>query len=248
MKTNILLILSTMLLCACSVHPAQKPSKMGQPVPVNSPSAIEDYLAGVQRSQQQHRQESQARQRIDQLESEVTELRLQLAFWKNARPEQAPASGAGTTTPLALQDTAEQSRLAAGESIELRPDTLVFRIPNAFASARFTPSPAMQRLLVLAAKASQSVAVRGRTDATGAERLNRLLAEQRALQARQFLIQQGLPASRIHASYLGAGDYVADNANPAGQAINRRVEIEVAGLDPGTRQAMVALISGDHHE
>lgn len=78
--------------------------------------------------------------------------------------------------------------------------------------------------------------IEGHTDSTGSDATNRALSLQRAIGVRDYLIGQGVPASRIDVAGLGPDRPVADNATADGRAANRRVEIVVTG-GPASLQA-----------
>lgn len=69
--------------------------------------------------------------------------------------------------------------------------------------------------------------VEGHTDSTGTERYNQQLSERRAATVADYLIDQGVPASSI--TVWGFGETRPRNSNdtPAGQQLNRRVEIRI---------------------
>ncbi len=73
--------------------------------------------------------------------------------------------------------------------------------------------------------------VRGHAEASRRERRDHVISEARAAAVRNYLIDQGVPASRITA--LGMGDRfpVASNHTPEGRQRNRRAEIEVRPMD-----------------
>jgi len=72
------------------------------------------------------------------------------------------------------------------------------------------------------------VQVLGHTDSQGEEAANQTLSERRAQQVRATLVEAGLGRARVAAQGVGESEPVADNANAAGRARNRRVEIVVA--------------------
>ncbi len=82
--------------------------------------------------------------------------------------------------------------------------------------------------LYLAAVPGGAVQVLGHTDSQGEEAANQALSERRAQQVRATLVGAGLARGRVDAQGLGESEPVADNANAAGRAKNRRVEIVVA--------------------
>lgn len=90
------------------------------------------------------------------------------------------------------------------------------------------------RLLVEAARTAPLVVLRGRTDGADDSPANSRLARNRAVAVRDYLVSAGVEPSRIRATHQPAGDHVADNTEPAGRAVNRRVEIEIYRAPPVT--------------
>jgi outer membrane protein OmpA-like peptidoglycan-associated protein len=71
--------------------------------------------------------------------------------------------------------------------------------------------------------------VEGHTDNVGSEAMNSELSLKRAMTVRDYLIQQGVPASTIDVAGLGLSSPIGDNSTADGRARNRRVEIVVSG-------------------
>jgi outer membrane protein OmpA-like peptidoglycan-associated protein len=71
--------------------------------------------------------------------------------------------------------------------------------------------------------------VEGHTDNVGSSAMNQELSLKRAITVRDYLIAQGVPASRIDVAGLGLSAPVGDNTTADGRARNRRVEIVVSG-------------------
>lgn len=69
------------------------------------------------------------------------------------------------------------------------------------------------------------VEVQGHTDSRGSADLNRKLSQARAETVRDYLIANGVAASRLTARGYGPGMPAADNTTDAGRAKNRRVEL-----------------------
>jgi len=67
----------------------------------------------------------------------------------------------------------------------------------------------------------------GHTDSSGAEDYNQRLSENRAGAARDYLVRQGVDASRIRAMGLGETEAIATNDTEIGQQENRRVEVAI---------------------
>ena len=71
--------------------------------------------------------------------------------------------------------------------------------------------------------------VEGHTDNTGGAAMNQELSLKRAMTVRDYLIGQGVPASRVDVAGLGLSAPIGDNSTTDGRARNRRVEIVVSG-------------------
>jgi OOP family OmpA-OmpF porin len=78
---------------------------------------------------------------------------------------------------------------------------------------------------VKASKGDEMLQIVGHTDSTGPEAYNQNLSERRAQSAADYLISQGVPASRITIMGMGESSPVADNSTREGRAANRRVEV-----------------------
>jgi outer membrane protein OmpA-like peptidoglycan-associated protein len=83
----------------------------------------------------------------------------------------------------------------------------------------------LERVAEVLAKDSRSVIVIGHTDSTGTDRRNDELSGDRANAVRDYLVTHGVPRSRVKTEGVGSSQPIADNANAAGRAMNRRVEI-----------------------
>jgi len=71
--------------------------------------------------------------------------------------------------------------------------------------------------------------IEGHTDNTGSDQTNNALSLRRAIAVRDYLIGQGIPASKIDAQGFGSRQPIDDNATSEGRARNRRVEIIISG-------------------
>jgi outer membrane protein OmpA-like peptidoglycan-associated protein len=71
--------------------------------------------------------------------------------------------------------------------------------------------------------------IEGHTDSTGSDETNNALSLRRALAVRDYLIGQGVAASRTDAQGYGPTRPVDDNGTAEGRARNRRVEIIISG-------------------
>jgi outer membrane protein OmpA-like peptidoglycan-associated protein len=71
--------------------------------------------------------------------------------------------------------------------------------------------------------------IEGHTDSVGTDEFNQQLSERRADSVRDFLAEQGVPASSITAKGFGKTQPVASNDTAEGRQRNRRVELVVNG-------------------
>lgn len=84
----------------------------------------------------------------------------------------------------------------------------------------------------LKANPQADVLLEGFTDATGAEDYNLHLSRRRAFRVAQYLMDNfDIPRERIVIQWYGMINPIGDNATPEGRAQNRRVEVEVVGLN-----------------
>ena len=75
----------------------------------------------------------------------------------------------------------------------------------------------------------------GHTDAVGTSDYNRDLSQRRAKSAADYLVKQGVQASRLRSVGRGETEPVADNETEGGRQLNRRVEIAIVA-NASTRQ------------
>ncbi len=71
------------------------------------------------------------------------------------------------------------------------------------------------------------IEIGGHTDNVGVAALNLALSEKRAQAVQAYLVSQGVPAANLTATGLGDTQPKADNANEAGRATNRRMDIHL---------------------
>ncbi|MFH1277562.1 MAG: PKD domain-containing protein [Candidatus Eisenbacteria bacterium] len=71
-----------------------------------------------------------------------------------------------------------------------------------------------------------NIEVAGHCDSDGSDTYNLGLSDRRAKAVRDYLIEKGIPATRIMARGYGESEPIADNATAEGKAANRRVELK----------------------
>jgi outer membrane protein OmpA-like peptidoglycan-associated protein len=77
----------------------------------------------------------------------------------------------------------------------------------------------------------------------GTDEFNQQLSERRADTVRDFLAEQGVPASAISARGFGKTQPVASNETAEGRQLNRRVELVVNGDAIGKTSASASVIT-----
>ncbi|MBX3157313.1 MAG: OmpA family protein [Deltaproteobacteria bacterium] len=78
----------------------------------------------------------------------------------------------------------------------------------------------------------EEVRVEGHTDSTGDAAYNKTLSQKRAESVMKYLVGKGIAKGRLTAEGFGADKPIADNAEPAGQDMNRRVEFFIVKQGP----------------
>ncbi len=78
---------------------------------------------------------------------------------------------------------------------------------------------------------ADKIKVTGYTDNTGSADYNKKLSLRRAEAVRDYLISLGVDPNKLEVSGAGEANPVADNSTKEGRAKNRRVEVEVIGLE-----------------
>lgn len=125
-------------------------------------------------------------------------------------------------------DTLPNTRVDS-EGCALKAQTITLEdIRFEFNSATLTPAATGSLNKVVKALNNQpgaSVEVAGHTDSLGNDAYNKRLSDQRANSVRQYLVDNGIAASRITARGYGEEQPVASNDTEAGRAQNRRVEL-----------------------
>jgi OOP family OmpA-OmpF porin len=81
----------------------------------------------------------------------------------------------------------------------------------------------------------QNIKIVGHTDSSGSEDYNQTLSQRRAIAVKNYLLDQGIPASTMSTLGMGESSPVASNATREGRAQNRRVEITIQGTEAEAR-------------
>ncbi len=88
--------------------------------------------------------------------------------------------------------------------------------------------PVLQAMLaILKEYPSSKFSIEGHTDSDGKDVLNQKLSEERAAAVKNYLIENGIDASRLSSIGFGESMPIASNKTKAGKAQNRRVEVKL---------------------
>ncbi len=120
------------------------------------------------------------------------------------------------------------------EVVQTQDNQIKLSVPSdiSFATNSATLSPQFKTILrdfatSLKNYPSTSITVIGYTDNTGTNAINMPLSRERAQSVMDYLVSQGVSASRFTVEGKGSSDPIASNDTAAGRAQNRRVEIYV---------------------
>ena len=139
-------------------------------------------------------------------------LRVELAESKNRvrELENRPLPSA-TLAPVALPRSSSE--------------IVTFHYP--FNITRFQPTLAQETALLPLLSNFRRIEVRGRTDGPRPSAGDERVAFLRAQSAMNYLVAQGVPATKVTVNYVSGSDHIGINDTAIGRAQNRRVEIEV---------------------
>lgn len=96
-----------------------------------------------------------------------------------------------------------------------------------FNSARLPMTPQLRYDILQQALKAKRINLLGRTDGNRPTPADQKIAMDRAVNLRNYLVNNGVPASVIYINYASATDFVDNNWSNDGRANNRRVEIEI---------------------
>ena len=168
--------------------------------------AAHEREAAVAQQRAAEAETEKARQAAAQAEAEKAQLRAQL---------------------LAQLNSILQTRDSARGLIVNMSDVL-------FDTGSYTLKPGAREKLakisgIVLAHPGLTLQIEGHTDSVGGDEFNQQLSERRAGSVRDFLADQGVPASGITARGFGKTQPVASNDTAEGRQRNRRVELVVNG-------------------
>lgn len=227
------------LVCACSA-----PTRLAMPdgrtrTPVNSAAAIDDYLTSLANGKARAREDTKIARQLDLVTRDVAELRTYLTQLKVTQEDlrkheilPSTVAPAVPNPPLAIKRDQNPTELGKPvETIKFGNRSITFRVSLNAGISEFSPSGWFEQELLKAAKEGQRIEIRGGSDEATPSPTNERVAKARAMNARKYLISNGVKAERIRTKYFSSGGFIADNSTLEGKAQNRRVEIEVFAAD-----------------
>ncbi|MGD8389599.1 MAG: OmpA family protein [Desulfobacteraceae bacterium] len=119
---------------------------------------------------------------------------------------------------------------AIGHSLDTMGRAILYGIYFDYDSATLKPSSMntlQQVLSALSARPEMKLVIEGHTDSQGSDDYNLDLSKRRAESVKTWLTDKGIAENRLEARGYGESRPVADNRQPDGRALNRRVEIAV---------------------
>ena len=150
---------------------------------------------------------------------------------QNTRIQANESDRLAETTSATLVHMAARQQLMAATQEKAQANSV--RIVHfGFNSIRVSIPSEEASALVEEAKAAPLVVLRGRTDGTSDSSAESRIAQARANAVRDYLVAAGVDPARIRTTHQPSGDHLADNGNPRGRNLNRRVEIEVYRAPP----------------
>lgn len=142
-----------------------------------------------------------------------------------------PVVASSSMPPIARGRKLQQLLKNNKNLVEIRDEAVVFTVTYGVGKSDFHVPKEMKAALLETAKASQGIEIRGYTDADVDSQAEQEIALARAIAAYDFLVKNGIAANQIYVTYESSGSFSADNTTPKGRARNRRVELEMTGID-----------------
>lgn len=146
-----------------------------------------------------------------------------------------PADYASLMAPGAMDKYAEEvfydevaEAAPAPAPVPMAKETITFNLNFGFDKYQITDEmiPVLEQAkMILEEDSKATFMVAGHTDSTGPEAYNQGLSERRSASVKNWLVSNGVSASRLEAKGYGELSPKYDNTTKEGRALNRRVEI-----------------------
>lgn len=132
---------------------------------------------------------------------------------------------------------AEVSRVGEGINVTFNEDAGVYFDTNK-ATVKGTSATTLDKLAgILKEYPKSNILVEGHTDSAGPDDYNMNLSQQRAQSVSDYLVSQGIAASRFTTKWYGENQPKGDNTTTQGKATNRRVELAIIANDALKQEA-----------
>lgn len=156
---------------------------------------------------------------------------LSLSFFSNPPKPRIQYDTVRVTDTRIVRDTQFVTRIDTVHAGGTSSSAIVIGAIN-FAFNKSDITPEAKRILdkiaeslIVPGNTTRTIDVTGNTDAIGTESYNMKLGQDRADQAKAYLVSKGVAENRINARTAGEGDPIAPNDTDNGRATNRRVLI-----------------------
>jgi|GEM_PF-715814 len=219
---------------ACSSVPKPAVADGSSRVPANDPERVQALQQRVAQDRALLTENNLLKAQVDVLQQKLSEMTaimrdaLTLPPAATARPQEPPASAplpAATEVQQSHHSTAVPSLPA--HALSTNQSGLVIRVFHQFARTEFEPSEAVAQALRSSVRGAEHIEVRGHTDSSAVNPIDRLIAIERAEKARNWLVNNGAEASKISTRPFPAGHFLTENRTQQGRSLNRRVEIDI---------------------
>ena len=179
--------------------------------------------------------ETERRQLADQRERillEARERQIGIARTEADRARQEAMAAAVAAEEQRMRAQQLESQLAEFQTRQTAQGTVLTLSNLLFDTDSASLHPGDRRRLepladYLRQQSDRAILIEGHTDSTGADEYNLTLSRSRAGAVRDFLVQQGIEASRIEVRGLGEDYPVASNDTNEGRQQNRRIEVTI---------------------
>lgn len=251
MRNIITVSILTGLTASCGSPPKVAMPSGGNRIPINDPVVETNYKLLMEKGIETAKQQEILKSKMLVMQSELKVLNeiVRAAEFEQAMADAAAkdhsikASPADTVIHVGasrsqakpkskIESTTEKVASSIDDQLsdfQITQDGVIFRVRHSVAQTEFAPNDDIKKKILEVAKTGREIKIKGRTDAISFNAVDRKIAMERAVNARSFLVNNGIPSSKIKVMFLSAGDHVADNKTKEGNAQNRRVEIWVNG-------------------
>lgn len=231
---------------ACSSPPKVHTPDGRTRIPINTEASIAAYQADARKADEDARYRAALESQIVQMNKQVGEMR---AYILAKQAEQEANTPKGRPIPMTARESASlgipvrptqgvvavnlkpQDTSVQPQLVEMREQSIVYTTTHPVGVTQFDMPVETRVAMLHAAAAGKKIIIRGRTDSALPNPVDQRIALGRAASARHYLIENGIPRDKIAVFYRSAGGFAVDNTTAEGKARNRRVEVEVQGIN-----------------